>query len=106
MPLTKAQILVLQNASVRQRLPTKASDFNYVDQLLKDVGPGCPRLPAVWERIFHGLSSDNAKWLNTTFPGFNFVGSSTSNTPLPPVPSSRNSVTRAIDVLQSYKKSP
>lgn len=104
MPITKSQLLVLTNPQVRQRLPAKRADFAYVDQLLRDVGETCPRLPAVWERILYGLDASTAKWLNASFPGFTF-NSDSAVKPLPPPTPPRNAVTRAIDVLQSYKKS-
>ena len=104
MPLTKSQLLVLTNPQVRQRLPAKSADFAYVDQLLRDVGESCTRLPAVWDRVFYGLDAAQAQWLSATFPGFKFTSSATAK-PLPPIDRPRNAVTRAIDVLQSYKKS-
>lgn len=104
MPITKSQLLVLTNPQVRQRLLAKRADFAYVDQLLRDVGESCPRLPAVWDRIFYGLDAAQAQWLNSSFPGFKFVSNATVK-PLPPIDKPRNAVTRAIDVLQSYKKS-
>ncbi len=104
MPLTEAQVLVLTNPQVRQRLPTKKGDFAYADSLLRDVGKTCPRLPAVWDRIFSGLDTMTANWLNTTFPGFKFAGGTVAK-PAPYIPP-RTIVTKAIEVLQSYKKSP
>ena len=105
MPLSKAQIQILTNPAVRQRLPGKVVDFTYADTLLRDVGEGCPRLPAVWGRIFTGLSSADALWLNTTFPDQHFVGfDQKTMPPLPPISQPQNLVHRAIDVLQSFKK--
>jgi hypothetical protein len=105
MPLTLAQTKVLQSPQVRQRLTAKAADFAYVDQLIKDVGVTCTRLPAVWDRIFYGLTVDQAKWLNATYPGFNFTSADASKPP-PASIAPRSVVNRAINVLQSYKKSP
>lgn len=104
MPITKSQLLVLTNQQVRQRLPAKRADFAYVDQLLRDTGESCPRLPAVWDRIVYGLDEETAKWMNTNFPGFSF-SSGKNDKPLPPIEKPRNAVARAIEVLQSYKKS-
>lgn len=108
MPLTKAQILVLTSPQVRQHLPAKAGDFAYSDQLLREVGETCTRLPAVWDRIFYGLTDDTAKWLTTTYPipGYTYVGTSTGVKAPPPAPLPRTLVSKAIEVIQSYKKSP
>lgn len=96
---------MLQSPQVRQRLTGKAADFVYADQLIRDVGVTCTRLPAVWDRIFHGLTAETAAWLNATYPGFNFIGSPASK-PAQRSTGPRSVVNRAINVLQSYKKSP
>ena len=105
MPLTKAQVSILTNSKVRQKLSAKQADFAYVDQLLRTVGEACPRLPAVWDRIFWGLDEATAVWLNQTFPGSGFVGTKNPQ-PLPVAAPPRTVVTKAIEILQSYKKSP
>lgn len=106
MPLSKAQIQILTNPAVRKRLPARASDFKYADTLIRDVGEGCPRLPAVWNRVFANLSQSDATWLNQTFPGHLFTGIDPKAPPqaLPPLVRPTNIVHRAIEVLQSYKK--
>lgn len=105
MALSKAQIQALTNPQVRQRLPTKRADFQYADDLLKDVGETCPRLPAVYDRIFYGLDAQTAKWLNGQFPGLGFTSSTTATPPPPQNAMPRTLVSKAIDVLQSFKKS-
>jgi hypothetical protein len=102
--LSEAQLATLRDQEVRRRLPTKASDFVYADRLIKDVGPTCSRLPAVYDRIFSGLSPDLARWIALRHPA-----SPTKTGPAAPVPVERrpvNIVNRSISVLQSYKKAP
>lgn len=104
MPLSKAQIAVLKSPEVRKRLQTRAADFAYIDKLLKEVGESCPRLPAVWDRIFSGLSAEVSLWLSKNFPGMGFVAS-VGQQPEKPIPvRPLNVVNRAVQVLQSYKK--
>lgn len=103
MPLTKAQIAVLKNPQVRQRLSGKTADFVYADTLLREVGETCTRLPMVWDRVFYGLTSEQAAWLKATFPGIVFAVPK-ETAPLTAQP--KTLVGRAIETLQSYKKAP
>jgi len=99
-PLTPQQIRILKSPVTRARLPGNAGDFSYVDTLLRDTGPDCPRLPAVWEKIFPASDKPLQAWLAKTFATQPPAGPVT----LAPVKSGANIVRRAMSVLQSYKK--
>jgi hypothetical protein len=99
MVLSPQQLAILKSPVTRAYLQANKGDFAYVDVLLKESGPDCPRLPKVWEKIFPANDIERQRWLSSTF----------KTGPVQIVPQAKpvkNMVNRAINVLQSFKQTP
>jgi hypothetical protein len=88
----------MQSPETRKRFPGSEGYFNFFDKMLKENGPGCPRLSAIWDTVFPRHNLEAQEWIKK------FAGIHTTPVAVPqgkPVPSI---VKRAITVLNSYQK--
>lgn len=116
MPLTASQIAVMKSDTVRIYRSAFSADFTYFDNLLRDMGPNCPRLPAVWQKVFPSGDAKVRQWFTSAFPGVAYSPGEqvtlTGGAPAPkqPNPIHQNNPTsgvvgKAMTVIQSYRRS-
>jgi len=114
MALLNQQLNAVQDPRFRSHWPQHADLFVKVDDLLKTVGPSCPRVAAVWDMLLAPNSPDPATkaWFQSTFPG---VAMRAGGDPAPipvakPTPAAPSTVRapgpvgKAIDVLQNFRR--
>ena len=127
MGLLPAQMTAMGDARLRDRYPQYVEQFKTADRLIADIGLTCPRLASFWDMLTRDVGRDAGLWdfLDQTFPGMPMNRNGTSpqrpgklvaaiNKPvatstLPPSTDRplqpAGPVARAIDVLNSYRKS-
>lgn len=89
----------MQSPATREAFPGKKGDFNFFDQMMRENGPTCPRLSAIWERVFPRSDAQAQEWLKKTMGKVPVTATVPQQSK--PVP---NIVGKAMAVLSSYKK--
>jgi hypothetical protein len=117
MALQAAQIKVLKDPRFRAHWPAEASLFAAFEELLGRMGATCPRITAIWTRLMGPAERDLAlyDWFKATFPGVpmraaggDYARPAPDAKPSPASvvgPRTTGPVNRAINVIQSYRKS-
>ena len=96
--ITPQQLEIMKSPITRAHLPGNKGDFAYFDLRFKENGVTCPQLPHIWDKVFPPANKDLQQWLSKTFNA-----SITKPVMVAPKPA-RNIVNKAINVLQSYKR--
>ena len=117
MPLQGAQVRAIQSPVFRAHWPDRAKLFAQVDELIRTRGEGCSRIHAIWDLLMEKARTDLAlyDWFVKAFPGvsmragggtFPRPDGKTKPTEIEPAPRRGvRSVMKALDVIQSFRKS-